>query len=100
MSVTVSRDIPQQTSVYRLSQRVALPSQSKATEPSTVLPEGAGVKASAQAITLLDEQQEKRRTSYDQPSARHQHALSAYRSLEHHEKREKLQELFSVDLFA
>ncbi|WP_337880854.1 hypothetical protein [Rheinheimera sp.] len=101
MSVTVSRDIPQNPNVAQVFQGLAsLPVPVKTAAEKVVLPEGSGVKTSAQVISLLDEQQEKRRTSYDQPTNKNRQALQLYQSLEDQEKREQIQQLFSVDLFA
>ncbi|MFC4654825.1 MULTISPECIES: hypothetical protein [Rheinheimera] len=101
MSVTVSRDIPQSQNVAQVFQGLAsLPVPAKPVAEKPAQPEGSGVKASAQVISLLDEQQEQRRTSYDQPNNKNRQALQAYQSLANQEKREQIQQLFSVDLFA
>jgi len=101
MSVTVSRDIPQSPNVAQVFQGLAAKPVAKP-QPSdkAAIPEGSGVKASAQVISLLDEEQDQRRTSYDQPNQRNRQALDAYQSLANQDKREKIQQMFSVDLFA
>jgi len=101
MTIAVSRDVPKSPSVGLVFQgnktkAVEAEQQSK----TTLVPSGSGVRADAQVLSMLDEQEAQKRTTYDQPKQRNQQALAAYQMLANQEKREKIQQMFSLDLYA
>jgi len=106
MSVAVSQDLARSQNVAEVfsgRQARAIRSNSSATEkPQLVeIPQGSGIKSSAAAMSLLDESHNSTgKTGYDQPAAQYQKAVDAYKSFASQEKREQIQQYFSVDLFA
>ena len=58
------------------------------------------MRADAQVLSMLDQQEAQKRTTYDQPKQRNQQALNAYEMLANQEKRDKIQQMFSLDLYA
>ncbi|MDF3124332.1 hypothetical protein [Rheinheimera sp. 1928-s] len=101
MTIAVSRDVPQSPSVGLVFQgnktkAVEAEPQSK----TTLVPSGSGVRADAEALSMLDQQEAQKRTTYDQPKQRNQQALDAYEMLANQDKREKIQQMFSLDLYA
>ncbi len=101
MTIAVSRDVPKSPNIGLVFQG----SKTKAVEAepqnkTTLVPAGTGVRADAQVLSMLDEQEAQKRTSYDQPKQRNQNALAAYEMLANQEKREKIQQMFSLDLYA
>lgn len=104
MSVAVSQNIiksPNVAEVFTGRQPRAIAPNSTATDKSAESPQGNGVKSSAAVLSLLDdERQNADRTGYDNPSGQNQRALEAYKSFANQQKREEIQQMFSVDLFA
>ncbi len=104
MSLAVSQNIsrsPNVAEVFAGRQPRALAPNSTATDKTAESPQGNGVKSSAAVLSLLDdERQNAGRTGYDNPSGQNQRALEAYKSLANQQKREEIQQMFSVDLFA
>lgn len=101
MTIAVSRDVPKSPSVGLVFQG----NKTKAVEAeqqtkTTLVPSGSGVRADAQALSMLDEQEAQKRTTYDQPKQRNQQALDAYATFANQDKREKIQQMFSLDLYA
>lgn len=101
MTIAVSRDVPRSPNVGLVFQgnktkAVEAEQQSK----TTLVPSGSGVRADARALSMLDEQEAQKRTTYDQPKQRNQQALDAYEMLANQDKREKVQQMFSLDLYA
>jgi hypothetical protein len=101
MTIAVSRDVPKSPNVGLVfqgnkSKAVEAEQQSKA----TLVPTGTGVRAGAEVLSMLDQQEAQKRTTYDQPKQRNQQALDAYEMLANQEKREKVQQMFSLDLYA
>jgi len=106
MAVAVSQDLVRSQNVAEVfsgRQARAIPSIGSATEKpqQPEQPQGNGIKSSAAVLSLLDgDRQNAAQTSYDQPAPAFQKALNAYQSFASQEKREQIQEFFSVDLFA
>ncbi|WP_306517891.1 hypothetical protein [Rheinheimera sp.] len=104
MSVAVSQNIiksPNVAEVFTGRQPRAIAPNTTATDKTSASPQGNGVKSSAAVLSLLDdERQSSERTGYDNPAGQHQRALEAYKSLANQQKREEIQQMFSVDLFA
>ncbi len=101
MTIAVSRDVPKSPNVGLVfqgnkSRAVEAEQQTK----STPIPSGSGVRADAQALSMLDQQEALKRTMYDQPKQRNRQALEAYEMLANQDKREKIQQMFSLDLYA
>ncbi|EGM76061.1 hypothetical protein Rhein_3778 [Rheinheimera sp. A13L] len=101
MTIAVSRDVPQSPNVGLVFQgnktkAVEAEQQSK----TTLAPSGSGVRVDAEALSVLDEQEAQKRTMYDQPKQRNQQALDAYEMFANQDKREKVQQMFSLDLYA
>lgn len=106
MSVAVSQDLARSQNVAEVfsgRQTRAIRPNSSATEKPAIpdIPQGSGIKNSAAAMSLLDESRNSTAsTGYDQPAPQYQKALDAYQSFASQEKREQIQQYFSVDLFA
>jgi len=101
MTIAVSRDVPKSPSVglvFQGNKTKAVEAEQQST--TTLVPSGRGVRADAQVLSMLDEQEAQRRTTYDQPKQRNQQALDAYDMLANQDKREKIQQMFSLDLYA
>ncbi|MBU1618834.1 MAG: hypothetical protein KJ556_13020 [Gammaproteobacteria bacterium] len=101
MTIAVSRDVPQSPNVGLVFQG----NKTKAVEAepqnkTTLVPSGSGVRVDSEALSVLDEQEAQKRTTYDQPKQRNQQALDAYEMLANQDKREKVQQMFSLDLYA
>jgi hypothetical protein len=101
MTIAVSRDVPKSPSVGLVFQG----NKTKAVEAepqnkATLVPAGSGVRADAEALSMLDEQEAQKRTMYDQPQQRNQQAVDAYEMLANQDKRERFQQMFSLDLYA
>ena len=106
MSVAVSQDLARSQNVAEVfsgRQARAIRPNSSATEKPQLpeIPQGSGIKSSAAAMSLLDESQNSTaKTGYDQPAPQYQKAVDAYKSFASAQKREEIQQYFSVDLFA
>ena len=104
MSVAVSQNVmksPNVAEVFTGRQSRPVAPNTTATDKNAVSPQGNGVKSSEAVLSLLDdERQSADRTGYDSPSGQNQRALDAYKSFANQQKREEIQQMFSVDLFA
>jgi 3-hydroxy-3-methylglutaryl CoA synthase len=101
MSIAVSRDIaasPNVGLVFQGNKTTAV--KAEAQHQTTLVPSGSGVRSDAQVLSMLDQQEAQKRTIYDQPKQRHQQALAAYEMFANQDKREKIQQMFSLDLYA
>lgn len=104
MSVTFSQDLNRTNGLRQVNGGVGPRALKDATQspsqstPNTT-PQGQGVKSSAEVMALLDTEQ-LNRASYDAPDQRQQKAISAYQSFASQDKREQLQQMFAVDLYA
>jgi len=104
MSVTLSQDLNRAGGLRQVNGGVGPRALKDATQsPSqsaqNATPQGQGVKSSAEVMALLDTQQLSR-AGYDEPDQRQQKAISAYQSFASQDKREQLQQMFAVDLYA
>ena len=108
MSVTLSQDLNRAGGLRQvnggvgpraLKDATGSPSQSASQNTQNATPQGQGVKSSAEVMALLDTEQLSR-ASYDEPDQRQQKAISAYQSFASQDKREQLQQMFAVDLYA
>lgn len=104
MSVTLSQDLNRAGGLRQVNGGVGLRALKDATQsPSqstqNATPQGQGVKSSAEVMALLDTEQLSR-AGYDEPDQRQQKAISAYQSFASQDKREQLQQMFAVDLYA
>ncbi|HEY0906096.1 hypothetical protein [Rheinheimera texasensis] len=104
MSVTFSQDLNRTNGLRQVNGGVgprALKdaTQSPSQSPQNATPQGQGVKSSAEVMALLDTEQ-LNRASYDTPDQRQQKAISAYQSFASQDKREQLQQMFAVDVYA
>ena len=104
MSVTLSQDLNRAGGLRQVNGGVGPRALKDATQsPSqsaqNATPQGQGVKSSAEVMALLDTEQ-LRRAGYDEPDQRQQKAISAYQSFASQDKREQLQQMFAVDLYA
>lgn len=108
MTVTYSQDIRNTTLITPASggapSRSLKPLQDALDKPTSQQPSGKGITIAGDAVALLDANFESatadEKTSYDEPDGRTQRALEAYQSLAGQQKREALQQLLSVDLYA
>ncbi len=106
MSVAVSQDLARSQNVAEVfsgrQARAIRPNTSATDKPQLAdIPQGTGIKSSAAVMSLLDQSQPKAsQAGYDQPAPQYQKALDAYQSFASQEKREQIQQYFSVDLFA
>jgi hypothetical protein len=105
MNIAVSQDLSRSRGISEVSakaQSKAVAGQQRA--DTIVLPAektSQGVRSSAAVLSQLDDAlNQQQRTAYDQPQARQQKALAAYQQLETFSKREQIQQVFGVDLFA
>lgn len=102
MNIAVSQDLARvrgSTDVINKKPQRAVSNDAALTLPATT--DGTGVKTSAAAIQLLDSERGRRQaTTYDQPSPQYQKALATYQQFENQTKREQIQQVFGVDLFA
>ena len=70
-------------------------------EKRTITPQGEGVRASQQAINLLDSQQRSTQNNFQNAnSSRGQQAVAAYQSQQNEQRRAEVQSLLGVDLYA
>ncbi len=108
MSVTFSQDLNRTNGLRQVNGGVGpralkdatqSPSQSSTQNTPNATPQGQGVKSSAEVMALLDTEQ-LNRASYDAPDQRQQKAISAYQSFASQDKREQLQQMFAVDVYA
>lgn len=108
MSVTLSQDLNRTGGLRQVNAGVGpralkdatqSPSQNSSQNTQNATPQGQGVKSSAEVLALLDTEQLKR-ASYDEPDQRQQKAIFAYQSFANQDKREQLQQLFAVDVYA
>ncbi|ALZ74404.1 hypothetical protein [Rheinheimera sp. F8] len=104
MSVTLSQDLNRAGGLRQVNGGVGPRALKDATQsPSqsaqNATPQGQGVKSSAEVMALLDTDQ-LARAGYDEPDQRQQKAISAYQSFASQDKREQLQQMFAVDLYA
>ncbi len=104
MSVTFSQDLNRSAAVNPLLQGIAArgvrdgADQQQAPRKNAE-PQGQGVRSSAAVLAMLDSET-LQKAEYDEPGQRQRKAISAYQSLSGQDKREQLQNLFSVDLYA
>ena len=104
MAVTFSQDLNRTNGLRQVNGGVGPRALKDATQsPSqsaqNATPQGQGVKSSAEVVALLDSEQ-LNRASYDAPDQRQQKAISAYQSFASQDKREQLQQMFAVDVYA
>lgn len=104
MSVTLSQDLNRTSGLRQVNGGVGPRALNDATQSSSqssqqATPQGQGVKSSAEVMALLDTEQLER-ASYDEPGQRQQKAISAYESFASQDKREQLQQMFAVDVYA
>lgn len=104
MAVTFSQDLNRTNGLRQVNGGVGPRALKDATQsPSqsaqNATPQGQGVKSSAEIMALLDTEQ-LNRASYDAPDQRQQKAISAYQSFASQDKREQLQQMFAVDVYA
>jgi len=105
MSVTLSQDLNRPNALRQVSGGVGPRALKDATQSPhaqntpNAMPQGQGVKSSAEVLALLDTEQ-LQRASYDAPDQRQQKAISAYQSFASQDKREQLQQMFAVDVYA
>ncbi|MDX3774426.1 hypothetical protein QE250_09885 [Chromatiaceae bacterium AAb-1] len=64
---------------------------------SNAIPQGQGIKASPQAMSLLDEQ---RKSSAFNTERFHQQAIDLYQSVQNEQRRSEVQSMLGVDLYA
>lgn len=104
MNIAVSQDLSRSRGISEVSpksQTKAVAGQSRADAIGLAVEKtGQGVRSSAAVLSQLDDALNQQRTAYDQPQARQQKALAAYQQLETLSKREQIQQVFGVDLFA
>jgi hypothetical protein len=106
MSVAVSQDLARSQNVAEVfsgrQTRAIRPNTSATEKPQvTEIQQGTGIKSSAAAMSLFDESRSTNgKAGYDQPAPQYQKALDAYQSFASQQKREQIQQYFSVDLFA
>jgi hypothetical protein len=110
MTVTLSQDIQKNPTITQVlsgaAVRTAKSVQDAVDKPSGQTPNGKGITSSGEVLALLDAQREEsvdaqaKSTFYDEPDGRTQKALDIYQSLAVQQKREQLQQLLSVDLYA
>lgn len=105
MSVTFSQDLNRSAAVNPLLQGIAARGVQDGSEQpqqaprKNAEPQGQGVRSSAAVLAMLDSET-LQKAEYDEPGQRQRKAISAYQSLSGQDKREQLQNLFSVDLYA
>lgn len=109
MSITVSQDLSRSTGTSTvLSGRAVRPatgatdsavnaSRSSATVQNAA--QGEGIRASGAVLAML-EAETAQRTVYDEPGQRQQRALSAYQDVLQQDKKQQLQQMFAIDLYA
>jgi len=110
MTATVSQDLNKNPAITQVLSGVAVRTpktiQDTVDKPASQAPSGRGIKSSGEVFALLEAEREQllsdgaRSTFYDEPDGRTQKALDAYQSLAGQQKREQLQQLLSVDLYA
>jgi len=110
MTVTLSQDINKNPAITQVLSGAAVRTsrsvQDSVEKPASQTPNGKGITASNDVVALLDAQRkpsagdEPESTFYDEPDGRTQKALNAYQALASQQKREQLQQLLSVDLYA
>ncbi len=110
MTVTLSQDMQKNPAITQVLSGVAVRTpktvQDSVEKNASQTPSGKGINASGEVLALLDAQREQSigdqadATYYDEPDGRTQKALDAYQSLAGQQKREQLQQLLSVDLYA
>ena len=110
MTVTLSQDISKNPAITQGLSGVAVRTpktvQDSFEKASNQTPTGKGINASGEVLALLDAEREQslgdeaETTYYDEPDGRTQKALDAYQSLASQQKREQLQQMLSVDLYA
>jgi hypothetical protein len=104
MSVTLSQDLNRTNGLRQVTGGVDPRALKDATESpsqraSQSTPQGQGVKSSVAVMAMLDTEQLER-AGYDAPGQRQQKAISAYESFASQDKRDQLQQMFAVDLYA
>ncbi len=111
MSITVSQDLSRSNGTGSvLSGRAVRPtggatdsavstSQSVAKNTALNPAQGEGIRASDAVLAML-EAETAQRTVYDEPGQRQQRALSAYETVLQQDKKEQLQQMFAIDLYA
>ena len=103
MSITVSQDLLRSSATPsvlsgRPVRATGDATDSPASKTNQATPQGEGIKAPAAVLAMLDAQNSK--TVYDEPGQRQQKAVSAYQDVLQQDKKEQLQQMFAIDLYA
>lgn len=100
MSITVSQDLlrSQGTTAVQYG-RSARPTGNATDSPAQGTAQGNGIRTSGAVMAML-EAETAQRTVYDEPGQRQQRALSAYEDVLQRDKKEQLQQMFAIDLYA
>lgn len=103
MSITVSQDLLRSSAtpsvlLGRPVRATGDATDSPAGKTSQATPQGEGIKAPAAVLAMLDAQSSQ--TLYDEPGQRQQKAVSAYQDVLQQDKKEQLQQMFAIDLYA
>lgn len=100
MSITVSQDLlrSQGTSAVQYGRSVR-PAGNATDSPAPATLQGDGIRTSGAVMAML-EAETAQRTVYDEPGQRQQRALSAYEDVLQQDKKDQLQQMFAIDLYA
>jgi len=106
MSITVSQDLLRSSATPsvlsgRPVRATGDATDSPASKTNQATPQGEGIKAPAAVLAMLDAQNvQSSKTVYDEPGQRQQKAVSAYQDVLQQDKKEQLQQMFAIDLYA
>lgn len=103
MSITVSQDLLRSNSTQAVlsgrAVRPAVDATGQSANQAKAAPQGDGIRASGAVMAML-EAETAQRAVYDEPGQRQQKALSLYQDVLQQDKKDQLQQMFAIDLYA